>query len=602
MPAPYQSLSPSLPSSPPSRTLSPSSPRALSPTSSLRALEFSGAESPSIGRPSRSDTVTSLGGFEFQHALLPLTLSGEGADGADAHKGEEKHVGLLHGVALIVGTQVGSGIFSSPGVVVAEVGSVGASLLVWVASGILAWTGAASFAELGCAIPLSGGPQAYLAYSFGPMVAYLYTWTAVSVIKPGSSAIISLIFGEYVNRMIYHATTGDPEAIVPEWTFKITATIAIILVSILNLVSQTMGPNSSVVITTVKTGSLIFVAVLGIVWFATHGGGPSLAPSSLFEGTSTSPGSYALALYSGLWAFDGWDACCYVAGEMKDTTRDLPRAIYTSMTTVLILFVAANLSYFVVLDPSVVASSNTVALDFGRVIMGRLGAVLFSTLVAISCFGALLNAFYTTARLIYAASRDHFLPEIFSRLNHRRRTPDNAMALQAGMTTLFVVFGGGFRTLLNFFSVTAWTFFLTTVLGLLVLRVKEPHLERPYRVWLITPITFCLVASFLLLMPIFAAPLEALIAFLFISTGVPMYYLTARSRSRSVSAHPDREGIKATLAAAWSQFRDDVLRLLPSSWTVHYKPSSDRPLDRVEATGEETMGMLRGDHVEMRER
>jgi amino acid transporter len=115
------------------------------------------------------------------------------------------------------------------------------------------------------------------------------------------------------------------------------------------------------------------------------------------------------------------------------------------------------------------------------------------------------------ARLIYAASRDHFLPEVFSRLHQRRRTPDNAMALQAGLTIFYVVFGGGFRSqllntycgiaqtdsrpaLLNFFSVTSWAFYLLTVLGLLVLRVKEPHLDRPYRTFIITPIIFCAVS------------------------------------------------------------------------------------------------------------
>jgi amino acid transporter len=132
------------------------------------------------------------------------------------------------------------------------------------------------------------------------------------------------------------------------------------------------------------------------------------------------------------------------------------------MLTVLTLFVGANLAYFVVLDPQTVASSNTVALDFGRVVIGKLGAVVFSALVAISCFGALSNGFYTSeswspshalvgltglaARLIYAASRDHFLPEVFSRLHQRRRTPDNAMALQAVLTIFYVVFGGGFRS------------------------------------------------------------------------------------------------------------------------------------------------------------
>ncbi|KAK8869635.1 hypothetical protein IAR55_000203 [Kwoniella newhampshirensis] len=607
MTSPYTPLSPS---SPPSRSFSPSSPPARSPTQSLRALELSEEYPDGDGdrpRHGRSNTITSLGGFEFEHALLPLTLSGEGDAVGGGRAGgeeqrEERHVSLLHGIALVVGAQVGSGIFSSPGVVVGEVGSVGASLLVWIVSGVLAWTGASSYAELGCAIPLSGGSQAYLAYAFGPMTSYLFTWAAVSVLKPGSAAMISLIFGEYVNRLVFHALSSSTSP-VPEWSVKLTAAIAIILVSVLNLISRTMGTDSTVVLTTIKIGSLIFVAVLGLIALINNGPGEGLSASGFFEDTKTELSSYAIALYSGLWAFDGWDSCCYVAGEMRNTQRDLPRALHSSMAIVLCLFVLANVSYFLVLDPATVASSNTVALDFGAETIGRFGAVVFSALVSISCFGALNGSFYTTARLIYAASREHFLPSVFSRLHHRRRTPDNAIALQASLSLFFIIFGGGFRAILNFFSVASWTFYLLTVLGLLVLRAKEPHLERPYRAWLITPVVFCVVAMFLLLMPIFAAPWEAFAAFVFISAGVPMYYLTSRSRAQSAkgfTADDEGSAIRATLTDAWDRFKDDVQYLLPRKLrregTVTKAP---RALD----DGEERRGMLRREEqLEMSER
>lgn len=144
MSKPVRSLSgTSSPSPPHSQILSPGS-GDHSPTLSLRALELSEsyADDEETPRPRqhRSNTVTSFAGFEFEHALLPLTLSGEEAEAA--HQADEKHVGLSHAIGLVVGMQVGSGIFSSPGVIVASVGSVGASLLVWVVSGLLAWTGA----------------------------------------------------------------------------------------------------------------------------------------------------------------------------------------------------------------------------------------------------------------------------------------------------------------------------------------------------------------------------------------------------------------------------------------------------------------------------
>ncbi|WVR05402.1 hypothetical protein IAU60_002417 [Kwoniella sp. DSM 27419] len=585
------------------------SPPTRSPTQSLRALEVAqdgdnGSGPSFLSGKGRSNTLTSLGGFEFEHALLPLSSSLEGDEQArgGVERTDERHVGLLHGIALVVGAQVGSGIFSSPGVVVGEVGSVGASLLVWIMSGVLAWTGASSYAELGCAIPLSGGTQAYLAYAFGPMTSYLFTWTAVSLLKPGSEAMIALIFGEYVNRLLIHAISTSSDPIVPDWSIKLTAALAVLLVSILNLVSRTSGTDSTLVLTSIKIGSLIFVAVLGLISLIRDGPGPGLTPSGLFDNTKTDLSAYAIALYSGLWAFDGWDSCCYVAGEMRNTTRDLPRALHSSMAIVLTLFVTANISYFIVLSPAVVASSNTVALDYGKETIGKLGMVVFSTLVAISCFGALNGGFYTTARLIYAASREHFLPAVFSKLHHRRRTPDNAIFLQAGIALLFIVFGGGFRVILNFFSVASWTFYLLTVLGLLVLRVKEPHLERPYRAWLITPITFCAVASFLLLMPIFAAPWEALAAFVFIGAGVPMYYLTARSRAQSARGYAavDGEGgLQATVKDAWAAFVEDASAILPARWTSKRQERSS--VGRSVAEGEERRGMLR-DTVEMSER
>ncbi|WWC89749.1 uncharacterized protein L201_004675 [Kwoniella dendrophila CBS 6074] len=615
--APYDPVPPSPSISSRSNDFSPP-PR--SPTQSLRALELSSSSSftkdgpPLLGRHGRSNTITSLGGFEFQHALLPLSLSGENENGnnndrTQIHTEEERHVSLLHGIALIVGQQVGSGIFSSPGVVVGEVGSVGASLGVWLMSGILAWTGASSYAELGCAIPLSGGTQAYLAYAFGPMTSYLFTWTAVTMLKPGSAAMIALIFGEYINRLISHAfssstDSGSEEVItVSQWSITVTATIALVLVSLLNILSRTSGTDSTLFLTIIKIGALLFVAILGFIALLRNGSGDFLTPSGFFEGTKSDLSSYAIALYSGLWAFDGWDSCCWVTGEMINPSKNLPRAIHSSMSTVLSLFILANISYFMVLSPSIVVASNTVALDFGKETIGKFGMVVFSVLVAVSCFGALNSSFFTTARLIYAASREHFLPSIFSRLNTKRRTPDYAVGLQAGLSLFFVIFGGGFRALLNFFSVASWFFYLLTVLGLLILRVKEPHLDRPYKTWLINPIIFCAVAMFLLLMPIFAAPVEAIAAFLFIGAGVPMYYLTSRSRAQASKGYTalesDESEFRATVRDAWAKFEEDIQTILPNKLR-----SSKRKSSTVTASSyrDERRGMLGQDNLEMSER
>ncbi|KAF8447433.1 amino acid/polyamine transporter I [Boletus edulis BED1] len=436
--------------------------------------------------------------------------------------------GRTSGIGLVVGSQIGSGIFSSPGIVVANTHSVGASLLVWLVSGLLGWTGASSFAELGSSIPLDGGAQAYLSYAYGPLVSFLFSWTAISALKPGSSAAISLIFAEYLNRLMWHITRDQvsPDSI-PQWSIKLTAIIAVLLVAAICSATRNMGTRAAVLFTTIKVCSLISITILGLVQLA-RGRASESFKEPLFDNSSQSPSAYSLALYSGLWAFDGWDQANYVGGEMHNPEKNIPRTIHLSMTIVCILFMLANVSYLVVLDKATVGSSNAVALDFGRALFGPMGGVAFAVCVAISCFGALNGSTFTTARLIRAAGREGYLPALFGKLNKSRRTPVNAIMLQTAITIAFIVIGGGFRSLVNFSVVASWSFYFLTVLGLIILRVKEPNLERPYKTWIVTPLIFCAVALFLLCMPIFAAPLEAVAVLGFVLAGVPVYYLTHR--------------------------------------------------------------------------
>ncbi|KAH7926312.1 amino acid transporter [Leucogyrophana mollusca] len=496
-------------------------------TDSLRALELAEGPMPVRGR-GRS---ISFSGFDFQRDLLPLSTSLSEPDNAHA-EGSEKSINLIHGIGLVVGLQIGSGIFSSPGVVIANTHSVGTSLGVWLASGLLAWTGASSFAELGSSIPLNGGAQAYLAYAYGPLISYLFAWTAISALRPGSNAVISLIFAEYLNRLFWHATSDQvsPDEI-PQWAIKLTAVAAVLFVAILCAASRNLGTRAAVVFTAVKIAALISITIIGMVQLARGRTSTSLT-EPLFRDSSQSPSAYSLALYSGLWAFDGWDQANYVGGEMHNPERNIPRAIHMSMAIVTALFLLANVSYFVVLDRVTVGLSNTVAMDFGRAVFGPVGGVVFAFMVAFSCFGALNGecSVFTSARLIRVAGREGYLPALFGRLNRSRQTPVNAILLQTTLTVLFIVVGGGFRSLINFAVVASWAFYFLTVLGLVILRVKEPLLERPYKTWIVTPLTFCAVALFLLCMPIFAAPLEAMAALGFVLVGVPVYYLTNRQK------------------------------------------------------------------------
>ncbi|KAJ7905540.1 L-methionine transporter [Mycena olivaceomarginata] len=493
---------------------------------SLRALEISDGplEQPTRFGRGRSYSVS---GFEFD--LLPLSASVADPEIIQGENAGEKSIGLVNGIALIVGLQV---------FMVANTNSVGASLIVWAASGLLGWTGASSFAELGSAIPQNGGAQAYLAYAYGPLVSYLFAWTAIIALKPGGNAVIALICSEYLNRIFWHTTRSDvsPDDI-PQWAIKVTAVAAILIVTLFCVAARKLGTRVAVVFTTIKVSFVVLLKITAHIYLSPflglfnwqEGKQSSSFRQPLFEGSSTSPSSYSLAFYSGLWAFDGWDQANYVGGEIKNPEKNIPRAIHSSMSIATLLFLLANVAYFVVLDKNTISLSNTVAMDFGRALFGPIGGTIFAFMVAISCFGALNGSFYTSSRLVYAAGREGYLPSLFGRLHTTRKTPLNAALLQAGITTTFILIGGGFRSLINFSVVASWAFYFLTVLGLVILRVKEPMLERPYKTWIITPLTFCAVALFLLCMPIIAAPLPAIAVLGFVLAGVPVYYITHRS-------------------------------------------------------------------------
>lgn len=273
-------------------------------------------------RHSRAFSVGSA--FDFSSNLFPLSQTasngyariGEAiapshADGATGLGGGslEKHKTLtyLNGLSLIIGLIIGSGIFSSPGQVIARAGSPGASLLIWVIAGVLAWTGAASYAELGGAIPLNGGPQVYLSKIFNELFGFLFTWCAVLVLKPGSAAIIAIIFGEYFVRAI---AGGDAD--VNPWVNKSVALTGWFAVTFINCISTKLGTKLGDMFMFLKFVALLGVTVIGIVVAVTGFSYEGEATKdwrekNWFEGTSTDVSSWAVALYSGLWAFDGWD-------------------------------------------------------------------------------------------------------------------------------------------------------------------------------------------------------------------------------------------------------------------------------------------------------
>ncbi|KAK8066308.1 asc-type amino acid transporter 1 protein [Apiospora hydei] len=516
------------------------------------------------GRPGHGRTYSTVSNFDFAPNLFPLSSSAApgytpigapttaahqngGMGGASLEKTQDAHIHEWTGFDYRVN---------------ANVGSPGASLVVWVIAGVLAWTGAASYAELGGAIPLNGGPQAYLSKILGEMAGFLFTWVAVLVLKPGSAAIIAIIMGEYLVR----AFIGVEAETINPWVSKSVALVGLVLLTFMNALSTRLGTRTNDMLMFLKFIALIGVTIVGVIVAVTglsYSGPANIEWKShgWFEGTSKDGAQWAVAIYAGLWAFDGWDNTNYVVGEFRNPGRDLPRVIHTAMPLVIICYVLANMAYFFVLPAATINSTNTVAVNFGQTVFGPIGALIFALIVSASCFGALNSQTFTSSRLVYAAGKEGYLPTVFARIGLRSTepglsstrtrswlskrlhtmlgdeeaglffTPVNALLLNAVLTIMYIVVGE-FGELLTFYGVAGYTFYFLTVLGLIILRVKEPNLERPYKTWITTPIIFCCVSLFLLSRAVFAQPLKTLVVVAFVLVGIPVYFWRIHGRDQ----------------------------------------------------------------------
>lgn len=234
------------------------------------------------------------------------------------------------------------------------------------------------------------------------------------------------------------------------------------------------------------------------------------------------------------------------------------------MPVVIICYLMANVAYFLVLPQTTIAKSNTVAVQFGAQVFGPIGALILALVVSASCLASLNATAFTSGRLVYSAGKEGYLPAIFgkigfgtssnnmtgSRLQRRSwfhkafswvcggraaigYTPINAMLFNAALITAYVAVGE-FGTLITFYGVAGYTFYFLTVLGLIVLRIREPQLERPYKTWITTPIIFCCVSLFLLSRAVIAEPLQTLIVVGFVAAGVPAYFWRIYQRDGSI--------------------------------------------------------------------
>ncbi|KAL1654036.1 hypothetical protein SLS61_003440 [Didymella pomorum] len=296
--------------------------------------------------------------------------------------------------------------------------------------------------------------------------------------------------------------------------FKISTVGLIVLGGVTAVIAHLVNPNSTL------SGTSDWYSKN---WFAAR---PTVSEGRTIDwdsiGTWERYGHYCAAIYGGLWAYDGWDNANVVASEIRDPGRSLPKAIKAAMVVVLSSFEFVNIAYYILLSWDKMSSNNAVAVSAATSLLGRPAGVLITILVAVSCAGSVTSNVFSVGRLTVAASQRHYLPAFFSKRGlptwsdsgadgatpSRFDAPVYANIL-ALVITLVYILTGSFRALLTFVGMAEWVFYVSTVVGLLILRRREPQLERPYRPTVVLPVTFVIVGTLVIARSAMFAPVQS---------------------------------------------------------------------------------------------
>ncbi|MDH4347628.1 MAG: amino acid permease [Gemmatimonadota bacterium] len=432
-------------------------------------------------------------------------------------------LGLFSGTMAVVGGIIGSGIFINPSIVAQRVGTACLSLGVWALGGLVALAGAFCFAELGQRRPRAGGGYVYLREAFGPLPAFLYAWALLLVIATGAIAAVAVTFAQYALALL------GMDAV---WSRPLAAG-AILFLTAVNVLGIRPGAVTTNIFTLLKLVALGFLVVVGL---GVTAGTPAQQAAAVPPGGSAFL-ALAAALVPVLFAYGGWQQTNYIAEEILDPERNLPRALVLGVGLVVVVYLAANFTYLRVLGADGLAASLAPAADVAQASLGNTGRTVIALGIAASTFGFLNLVIMVSPRVYRTMAADGLFFPAFAKLHPEFRTPATAIMAQ-GVWAVLLLYSGQYGQLLDYVTFCDWIFFGLAALALFPIRRHDAASGQPptpsaFRVpfWPVTPLLFVAAALYVVLGSITSNPRNALLGLTILLLGVPAYWFWRR-RSR----------------------------------------------------------------------
>ena len=464
--------------------------------------------------------------------VADLKQNAQTKPGDEAATGLVARIGLFDATMIVMGGIVGSGIFINPYVVAKTVHTPALILGAWVAGGAIALMGALAYAELGGRMPKVGGPYAYLSAAYHPALGFLYGWGSLLVIHAGGTAAVAVTFAKYF-RALTGLGAGGGVGGAGLLGDNGVAVAAVVVLVVINCAGVRAGSGVQSGFMVLRIAAIAMIVVCG-GWFVLRAGagtGPAWQPVLDRAVSVDLVTAFGAALVPVMFAYGGWYVSNYVAGEIKEPRKNLPRALVLGMLGVVALYVTVNFVYVDVLGAEGLAGTSTPASAAMLKAVGARGAMLIGAAISLSTLGFLSAAMLTYPRLFYAMAEDGLLPAVMARVGVRTRAPTAAIVLQ-GAVTIATALLGTYEKILSYVVVMDWIFFGLTASCLFVFRRRDKAYDG-YRVpghpW--TTGIFVAIAWLIASNTTYKNPLTAGTAVCILLAGVPVYFLV-RGRAR----------------------------------------------------------------------
>ncbi len=448
----------------------------------------------------------------------------------------KREIGLFSAMVLVVANMVGTGIFTTSGFIMQELGNPYSLLICWAIGGFIALCGALCYGELGALFPRAGGEYVFLRESFGKVMGFLSGWISLIVGFSAPIAAAAIAFSSYLFKAMPGGGLFEFELALQGITYlkispvTILAACTVLVISLVHYHSLNLGTRVQNILTAFKICLLLLFIVAGLLLGqgSTEHLDYSLQLGTIFQGP------FAVSLIFVTFAYSGWNAAAYLGSEIKNPERNIPLALAAGTGLVIILYLLLNLVFVYALSPDEMSGMIEVGTKAAQSLFGPTAGKLFSLAISLGLLSVISAMIMSGPRIYYAMAKDKVFFRLFSQVNSNRKTPASSIFLQAGLA-IFMIVTTSFDSLLLYIGFTLSLFALLTVAGLMYLRRKKPELKSAYRTfgYPVTPLVFILASAWIIVFTISSRPMASLFGLGTILAGFIFYFAFQKRNSQS---------------------------------------------------------------------